>query len=154
VRLLAFLSRRLRPLRDLPPLPQLLDAFLWLYTFLFRRRMFVAQEALVAEVGGWSGVRWQLHRFGGIEWRIEGREIGHLHGNGVLDVRLPTRAAARQAQEVGLACEHHTHPGSAWVSLSVRSHTDLPAALTLLQHATANFSGDRNRNEPIYVMIP
>jgi hypothetical protein len=154
VRLLAFLSHRLRLLRDLPPLPQLLDAFFWLVTYLFHRSQFAALEALITEVGSWSGVRWQLHRFGGIEWRIGRYEIGHLHGNGVLDVRLPTRAAARQAQAAGLACEHHTHPGSAWVSRTVRSRTDLPAALALLQQAAVKFSGDRNQIGPQYVMIP
>lgn len=154
MRLLRFLSQWLGPIRHLIPLPQLLDAFFWLHTFVFHRSVFRTLESLLSQVNSWPYVHWTLHRFGGIEWQVQGREIGHLHGNGILDIRLPTNQAARQAQKLGLALEHHTYPGSAWVSLSLQNSTEIPAALTLLQQAAENFSANRNQNEPPYVMIP
>jgi hypothetical protein len=138
VSLLAFLAHRLRFLRDLIPLPQLLDLFFWLHALLFHRQRFRVLESLVAELDSWPEVRWQLHRFGGIEWRLDGREIGHVHGNGVLDVLLPTRAEAEAAILARRAHPHHTHPATAWVSLSVEDRATLRVALGLLTDATRN----------------
>ena len=135
MRLLGFLSARLRFCRDVPPLPHLLDAYLWLHAFLFRRETFAAMEALFEELRAWPGVTWHLHRFGGIEWRVGATEIGHLHGNGVLDALLPNREASEREIRAGRAVEHHTHPRTAWVSLSVRSRADERIATQLLQLA-------------------
>ena len=115
--LLGFLSARLRFLRDIPPLPHLLDALLWIHTWLFRRKTFDAMESVFEEVLAWEGVTWHLHRFGGREWRVGPVELGHLHGNGVLDVLLPGKTAAEEAVSSGRAALHHTHPRTAWVSL-------------------------------------
>ncbi|MGC4046512.1 MAG: DUF5519 family protein [Armatimonas sp.] len=153
MKLLGFLSQWLRPVRYLIPLPQLLDMFFWLHTFVFHQRVFRVLEALIAEANSWSYVHWSLHRFGGIEWRVNGQEIGHLHGNGILDIRLPNFEAAKAAQRDNLALEHHTYPGSAWVSLPLQRHTQLPTALALLQQAAENFLADRNHTEPPCVMI-
>lgn len=154
MRLLRFLSQWLSPVRYVIPLPQLLDAFFWLHTFVFHRQTFRVLEALISAINSWQEVHWTLHRFGGIEWQVNGQEIGHLHGNGVLDIRLPTYEAARQAQKLGLALEHHTYPGSAWVSLCLQSSAELPAAIALLQQAAENFSASRNQNTLPCVMIP
>ena len=133
--LLGFLSARLRFLRDVTPLPHLLDAFLWLHSFLFRRKAFDAMESVFEEARAWDGVTWRLHRFGGIEWRVGGMEIGHLHGNGVLDVLLPNRKDAEKAIADGRAASHHTHPRTAWVSRPIRCAADVPPALGLLREA-------------------
>jgi hypothetical protein len=135
VAFLGFLSARLRFLRDVPPLPHLLDAFLWLHSFLFRRERFRAMEALFEELRAWPGVTWHLHRFGGIEWRVGATEIGHLHGNGVLDVLLPDREIAEREIGAGRAREHHTHPRTAWISFPIRSSVDRFTATELLRTA-------------------
>jgi hypothetical protein len=135
VALLGFLSTRLRFWRDVPPLPHFLDAFLWLHSFLFRRGAFRAMETLFDELRTWPGVTWQLHRFGGIEWRVGTVELGHLHGNGVLDVLLPSREVAEREILVGRAEEHHTHPRTSWVSFPIRSCADGRAAAELLRIA-------------------
>ena len=38
------------------------------------------EETIEREVGGWPGVEERVHRFGGVEFRVNGHEIGHLHG--------------------------------------------------------------------------
>lgn len=135
MRLLGYLSARLRFWRDVPPLPHLLDAFLWLHSFLFRREVFTSMEALFEELRAWPGVTWRLHRFGGIEWRLGMVELGHLHGNGVLDVLLPSREVAEREIRAGRAEEHHTHPRTAWVSLSIYSRAGGRAGTELLRKA-------------------
>lgn len=44
------------------------------------------------EVLNWSGVTVEPHCFGGIEFRINNREIGHLHGNYLADLQFSASA--------------------------------------------------------------
>ena len=92
-------------------------------------------EELFEDVLTWDDVTWHLHRFGGREWRISGREIGHLHGNGVLDVLLPDKKSAAEAISLGRAVEHHTHPKTAWVSFTLKKITDVEVGKMLLREA-------------------
>ena len=39
------------------------------------------RETIEREVTGWPGVEERRHRFGGVEFRVNGHEIGHLHGD-------------------------------------------------------------------------
>ena len=41
------------------------------------------------EVASWPGVTAAPHRFGGVEFRVGRRELGHLHGNRLADLPLP-----------------------------------------------------------------
>ena len=38
------------------------------------------------EVAGWEGVTTAPHRFGGVEFRLGNRELGHLHGDRLADL--------------------------------------------------------------------
>lgn len=38
-------------------------------------------ERVNRELLGWPGVTAHDHRFGGIEFRVNGREMGHMHGD-------------------------------------------------------------------------
>jgi hypothetical protein len=38
-------------------------------------------ERVKRELLGWLGVTVHDHRFGGIEFRVNGREMGHMHGD-------------------------------------------------------------------------
>lgn len=136
----AFVVRRLGWLARVPLAPQVFDAFLVAGTALFHRRRLAAMEALEMEVRGWPGMERFPHRFGGLEFRLAGQEIGHLHGNGLLDVRLDRERAARAIQ-AGAAVPHHVFGPSAWVSFWLRDPSDLPAALRLLREAADRGSG-------------
>ena len=119
-------------LRRVPVLPQLLDAALLSHTLARHPAKARAMHALEREVLGWPGVSVHNHRFGGTEFRTQGREIGHLHGHGLLDILLPkpVRDSAVRAQ---IAQPHHIFPQSAWVSFQIRTLADVPAALALLR---------------------
>jgi len=72
------------------------------------------------------------HRFGGIEFRCRGKEIGHLHGDALCDIPLskPMRDAFVAA---GMAEPHHIHPDSGWVSVWLRSDRDVANAIEILR---------------------
>ncbi len=80
----------------------------------------------------WKGVSSQPHRFGGIEFRLGKRELGHLHGNFLLDVPFPMQirndlVAAKRVQP------HHIMPKSGWVSFYIRRRADVEEAVNLLK---------------------
>ena len=62
----------------------------------FVRRAFVmaipgAAKEILATVSEWPDVEAHLHRFGGTEYRIGKREIGHIHGDSLVDIPFPTK---------------------------------------------------------------
>jgi Family of unknown function (DUF5519) len=84
------------------------------------------------EVAGWDGVSVEPHRFGGIEFRVGRRELGHLHGNRLADLPFPVRV--REALvKAGKAEPHHILPESGWVSFRIRGEADVPAVIALFR---------------------
>lgn len=80
----------------------------------------------------WDGVETLPHRFGGIEFRLGTREIGHLHLGGVADLLVSVRLR-RDLVAAGRASAHRTLPHSGWISFRVRSEHDLPALVALFR---------------------
>lgn len=84
------------------------------------------------EVGGWEGVQAGSHRFGGIEFRVAGHEIGHLHGDRLADLPFPVRIR-REFVESGRAEPHHVLPDSGWVSFRIGSAENVAGAVALFR---------------------
>jgi hypothetical protein len=94
----------------------------------------VAKRAaqIEAAVLSWQGVVATPHRFGGREFRVDRRELGHIHGDRLLDIPFPVRIREQLVRE-GRAQEHHVLPDSGWVSFSIRGPADVPHAIELLR---------------------
>ena len=89
--------------------------------------------ARVAElVRQWEGVTVVPHRFGGVEFRVGTREIGHVHPGGVADLLVSVRLR-RDLVAAGRAQPHHALPHSGWISFRLRSEHDVPAAVALMR---------------------
>ena len=90
-----------------------------------------AQETITQAVTSWEGVRAQPHRFGGVEYVIGKREIGHIHGDHLVDIPFPKKV--RDALVLaGRAHAHHVLPESGWVSFYLRQPEDVGHAIALL----------------------
>jgi hypothetical protein len=89
-----FVVRNARWLARLPGLPQFFDTLLLAWTWAAHRSRLAAMERLEAEALRLPGVSLKTHRFGGTEFVRAGREMGHLHGHGLVDARVG-RAEAR-----------------------------------------------------------
>ena len=87
---------------------------------------------ITREVAGWDGVTVEPHRFGGIEFRLGRRELGHLHGNRLADLPFPVRVREQLVAD-GRAQPHHILPESGWVSVPIRSAADVPAVVALFR---------------------
>ena len=91
-------------------------------------------------VGEWEGVEARTLGTGVVEFRVDRRELGHIHRNGVADILFPVRMR-RDLVASGRAEAHHTLRHSGWVSLRIRTEHDLPAAIALLRLNYERFRG-------------
>jgi hypothetical protein len=87
---------------------------------------------ITTEVAGWAGVTVAPHRFGGIEFRVGRRELGHLHGNHLADLPFPVRVREQLVAD-NKARVHHILPDSGWVSYVIRDASDVPAVIALFR---------------------
>ncbi|WP_411829605.1 luciferase family protein [Paenibacillus favisporus] len=90
------------------------------------------REVLSEELLSWTGVTVNPHRFGGIEFLYGGKEIGHLHGDHLIDLLLP-KSKRDDVVATGLANPHHMFPHSGWVSIHLKSERDMTNAVELLR---------------------
>jgi hypothetical protein len=93
-----------------------------------------AQKQITQTVLAWPGTTSQPHRFGGTEYRLSTREIGHIHGDHMLDIPFPSKVR-NQIVEAGRAEPHHLLPESGWISFYIRMPDDIPRAIALLQES-------------------
>ena len=82
----------------------------------------------------WEGIEAVPHRFGGREYRMGKREIGHIHGDGLVDIPFPV-SVRDEVVAAGLADHHHILPESGWISKWLRTPEDVETALELLKRS-------------------
>jgi hypothetical protein len=90
------------------------------------------KERIDAALHGWSGVTSGPHRFGGTEYRLGRREIGHVHGNSLVDIPFP-KIIRNELVTTGRAEPHHILPDSGWVSIHLRQASDVDRAIELMR---------------------
>ena len=84
------------------------------------------------EVGSWEGVTSHVHRFGGTEFRLGRRALGHLHGSRWADLRFE-RPVRDMLVETGRAQPHHVLPDTGWVSRRIRDEADAAEVVELFR---------------------
>jgi hypothetical protein len=93
-----------------------------------------AQRRIVDVVGTWEEVEIRPHRYGGLEFRLGKRELGHIHGDALVDIPFP-KAVRNQIVAAAEAEPHHILPDSGWVSVFLRANEDVERAIALLQRS-------------------
>ena len=89
-------------------------------------------ERIRVEVESWDGVTFRPHRFGGVAFMLGKRELGHIHGDHLVDLPFPKRVAEELIAE-GKALPHHVVRDSGWISKPIRSEEDIEAVLDLFR---------------------
>jgi Luciferase len=72
------------------------------------------------------------HRFGGNEYKLGKGEIGHIHGNYLVDIPFPLKIRNEIVRK-GEAEPHHILPESGWVSIFLNNEEDIERAIKLLK---------------------
>src|SRR5215469_2062191 len=93
-----------------------------------------AGRKVFEEVATWEKIAHAPHRFGGTEYRVGHREIGHAHGDSLVDIPFPM-PVRNELIEYGMAEPHHVLPKSGWVSIFLRNPIDVERAVRLLRRS-------------------
>lgn len=91
-------------------------------------------EQIRDELLSWPGVTAARHRYGGVEYRLGKRELGHLHGDYLADLPFPVRVR-EELVAADKAMPHHILPLSGWVSYPIRDADAVPGAVALFRLA-------------------
>ena len=82
----------------------------------------------------WEGVEALPHRFGGIEYQLQKRELGHIHGDHMLDIPFPKKVRD-ELVVAGMAEPHHLLPDTGWISFYLLESADVERAIALLRRS-------------------
>ena len=93
-----------------------------------------ASKQIVDTLLTWDGMESHPHRFGGTEFRIGKREIGHIHGDSLVDIPFPKKVRD-DFVAAGKAEPHHILPETGWVSFYLRKAGDVEKAIALLKRS-------------------
>jgi hypothetical protein len=89
-------------------------------------------DRIAEQVLSWGGVTAHAHRFGGVEFRLGKRELGHLHGDRLADLPFPRRVRD-ELVAAGRARPHHVLPESGWVSRTIAGPEDVDEVVALFR---------------------
>jgi hypothetical protein len=101
-----------------------------------------AREKIENALHDWAGIEALPHRYGGTEYRLGRREIGHVHGDYLVDIPFPKKVRD-ELVAAGRAEAHHILPQSGWVSFYIKQPGDVDRAIELLQYS---FELAKNKN--------
>jgi luciferase-like monooxygenase len=91
-----------------------------------------AGELIKDAVLAWPGVDAVTHRFGGTEYRYGRKEMGHVHGDRLVDMPLP-RKLHDELIASGRAQPHHVLPETGWVSVWLDGPEDAARVIELFR---------------------
>ncbi len=93
-----------------------------------------ASQIIQKRLSQWPGLTAHPHQFGGTEYRIGTREIGHIHGDWLVDIPFPTKVR-NEIVAAGRAEKHHILPDSGWISFYLREPADIEQAIQLFRES-------------------
>ena len=110
------------------------DAWLKLVSLFTNKNLSDYIDDIEAEVLSWQHTDVSAHKYGGVQFNAFNRELGHIHGNGLLDILFS------QTQKLVLMNRypiqhHHVFKHSGWVSFKIKTVSDKKLAIELLRAA-------------------
>jgi hypothetical protein len=93
-----------------------------------------ASKQIIDTLLTWERLETHPHRFGGTEFRIGKREIGHIHGDSLVDIPFPKKIRD-EIVAAGEASPHHILPDTGWVSFYLQEDGDIERAIALLKRS-------------------
>ena len=131
-------------LKHIPLLAWLFDTVLMIWNLAFNRSLALLIQELEDRVASWDGVEVLIHRYGGRQFNYIDKEIGHVHSNGLLDIRF-SRNLKESILKKGMANEHHLLKNTGWISFYIRSEGDVEKALRLLKTSIMEMRSKQKR---------
>jgi hypothetical protein len=89
-------------------------------------------KVIIDEVASWPGVTTAPGRFGSVRFLVGRRELGHIHGDWLVDIPFPRGIRDKLVAE-GTVVPHRPLPDSGWASRHIESEDDVKAVIELLR---------------------
>jgi MFS family permease len=105
----------------------------------------VITENIKHEILSWPGVTSNPYQYGGVEFHVNKREMGHIHGEKLADLPLPIKLR-KEIIASGKALPHIIYPESMWVSYVIHSEEDIPKIIDLFR-----LQYERLKNKPTII---
>jgi hypothetical protein len=121
-------------LKFVPGMALLFDAWLKVYSLFTNPDMLDWIDEMEKEVLRWKDTSTQTHKYGGLQFNWNGRELGHIHSNGLLDMPLSRKVKAQLMRE-GRIQDHHSFKDTGWISFYMHTNNDTVYGLMLLKLA-------------------
>jgi len=109
-------------------------------------KQYPARGVVIGQVSSWNGVSIHEHRFGGVEFRVGRRELGHLHPL-FADLPFP-RHIRDELVASGRAKPHHVVPDSGWVTVPMRTASEAENVIGLLRQNYERAANTANEPNP------
>jgi len=119
-------------LKHIPLLAMVFDGWMMMWNAIRNPEMLDVIDKIEGTVSTWNGIELSIHKFGGLQFNYQGKEVGHIHSNGILDI-LFRKKISNTLIANKRASEHHIFKTSGWVSFYIRDAKDYDAAIALLQ---------------------
>jgi luciferase-like monooxygenase len=102
-------------------------------------------ERIQNELLSWPGISAEPHRFGGLEFRLQNRELGHIHGDRLVDIPFPMKTRNELVNSSRVS-PHHVIPESGWTSYWItKGENDIPIVIELFRMRYDQLKG---KNKP------
>jgi hypothetical protein len=105
-KLFRWVVKYLYPLKHIPMLPYIFDGILKMHAYVFHQDLLDWLDDIDNEMVKLPEVFVSSHKYGGVQYNALGKEIGHIHGNGLIDIRF-TKKLKSQISEEGKVEDHH-----------------------------------------------
>lgn len=120
------------PLKHVPVLPHVFDALRKIGTLFTNNNLLDYLDEIESEVLSWQHTTLQMHKFGGLQFNLYNKELGHIHGNGLLDILFSRKEKSELMQKYPVK-DHHVFKNSGWISFQVKTEADKKIAIELLR---------------------
>ncbi len=134
IKFFSFIVKYFGFLKVVPLAPHVFDSLLRLWSMFINFELLDWIDEIESEVLSWEGTSISMHKYGGLQFNQNRKEIGHLHSNGLMDI-LYSRKLKQQLLEEGRIRPHHLFNDTGWISFIIQSKGDVSYALSLLKIA-------------------
>ncbi|MCD0489543.1 DUF5519 family protein [Pedobacter sp. MC2016-14] len=102
-----------------------------LWSFIAKPQLLDWLDELETEVLSWQDTSLERHKYGGLQFNCGQQELGHIHGNGLLDILFSLKIKQLLMKE-GKIEDHHRFSSSGWISFHLRNYEDAVYAKELM----------------------
>ena len=117
-------------------LPHIFDGILKVHAYFFHQKLLDWLDEIDNLIIKLPEVSISSHKYGGVQYNALGKVIGHIHGNGLIDIRF-TKKLKAYILEDGKVEDHHVLKNTGWVSFQLKNSEDVAYAIKLLGQSHA-----------------